>query len=285
VFSIRAMQLEDVAASEQTWDGAYRAMRARYGLPPIARTPPTVASTERRLRHLLATDPLGSFVAIGGDEVVGMAQGFVRGELWVLSLFAVMPASQGRGIGRRLLDAAVDYGRGRRGMILCSRDPAAMRRYSGAGFALHPAFVAWGVPRIERLPSSAGVRAGGADDRGLVDDVDREVRGEPHGADLDCMLAEGAELLVHDDGGYAMVHERPRLVAARTDAIATSLLAAALQRAPSGATVDFGWITAEQQWAMRVALDAGLELVPHGPVGLRGFGRAPAPYLPSGAFG
>ncbi|MCU1429685.1 MAG: GCN5-related N-acetyltransferase [Actinomycetia bacterium] len=279
------MQPDDVPACETTWDTSYRAMRARYGLPLPPRTSELADATIRRLRHLLSTDAAGSFVATDDDRVVGMAQSVTRDELWVLSLFAVLPDAQSRGVGRALLDAAVAYSERRRGLILCSRDPIAMRRYARAGFDLHPAFAAHGIVDQSRLPASPAVRAGSPEDAGLIASIDQEVRGAAHGGDLDALLGEGGQLLVHDDGGYAVVSDRPRLVAARSDDIASALLVAALRRAPSATPVDVGWITAPQQWALRVLLDAGLELFPLGPVALRGFDRPPAPYLPSGAYG
>src|SRR4051812_38300884 len=132
----------DVEPCELVWDDAYRTMRARYDLPVVSRTPDQARTTHARIRHLRATDPDGAVVAVVDGEVVGFAQALVRGDLWVLSLFGVAPAAQGKGIGRAVLDAALECGDGRRGMIMVSRDPIAMRRYFYAGFDLHPAFVA-----------------------------------------------------------------------------------------------------------------------------------------------
>jgi hypothetical protein len=244
-----------------------------------------VQLVHRRIRHLLATDPDGAVVATVDDAVVGLAQALVRQDLWVLSLFGVEPSLQGKGIGRALLDASLECGDGRRGMIMVSRDPLAMRRYFHAGFDLHPAFVAYGPVQHDRLPPSPGVRAATADDAGLVDAVDRAVRGASHGGDIAFLQSEGAELLVHDGGGFVLATHRPVLLAATSPAVATELLAAALRRAPAGRVTEFGWVTAPQQWALRVALDAGMELHPLGPIGLRGFAAAPACYLPTGAFG
>jgi hypothetical protein len=58
-----------------------------------------------------------------------------------------------------------------------------------------------------------------------------------------------------------------------------------MRRVPDVQVAEFGWLTADQQWAMRLAMEAGLELHPVGPIALRGFDRSPAPYVPTGAFG
>jgi GNAT superfamily N-acetyltransferase len=280
------MTIADIDAAERLWDDAFRTMRARYGLPPIVRTPDVVAFLTARFVYLLDVDPGGAFVATIDEEVAGLALGVVRDDLYVLAQFAVTPRAQGKGLGRALLDAALAYGGGRRAMILCSRDPAAMRRYAAAGFELRPAFAAYGPVRRDALAGGASrVRPGDERDLALAAAVDLEVRGATHGADIAHSLEHDADLLVHDDGGYALVGARPMLLAARSPEIAASLLRAALLHLPPDAPGDMSWITGEQQWAIRVALDAGLELVPHGPVALRGFDRMPAPYLPNGAFG
>jgi GNAT superfamily N-acetyltransferase len=285
MFDVSEMRADHVAACELVWDEAYRTMRVRYGLPVADRTPDGAALMQRRMLHLLGTDPDGAVVAVVDDRVVGFAQALVRDDLWVLSLFGVTPAVQGQGIGRALLDAALACGDGRRGMIMTSRDPLAMRRYFFAGFDLHPTVTAYGPVRHDRLRSAAAVRNGDATDLAFAAAVDREVRGADHASDLAFLLDEGSQLLVHDDGGYVVTKGRPLLLAARTEPIATELLAAALRRVPAGETTDIAWLTAEQQWAMRLALEAGLDLHPLGPLSLRGFDRAPFPYIPTGAFG
>ena len=139
----------------------------------------------------------------------------------------------------------------------------------------------------ERLPATPAVREGGIDDLDLVAEVDVDVRGAARAPDVSHLLEEAGQLLMVDGAGYVVVRDegRPVLLAARDDGAATALLFAALAGAPRDRETEMGWITAGQQWAIRAALVAGLELHPVGPVMLRGFDRPPAPYLPSGAFG
>jgi hypothetical protein len=63
----------------------------------------------------------------------------------------------------------------------------------------------------------------------------------------------------------------------------TRLLREALARVPSGEEASVANLTAEQEWAVDVGLEAGLELSTRGYVALRGM-RPPAPYIPDGAF-
>lgn len=308
---IRPIEPADVEACERLWHDSWTAFRRSVGLPTPELTPPRVQRMQARIRHLLHTDPDGGYVAEEGGRVVGMAQSLVREGLWILSLFAVSVAVQGRGVGRRLLDAALRSGQGRPGIILCSRDPRAMRLYTLAGFDLHPAIVAAGPAgpagpagaigpeRLPRpgapvsLPVSVAVAASGAESPApaqaldLVDDLDRQTRGASRRPDVEHVLAGGGELLTHEERrGYVVVGpDGPLMLAADGDVTAADLLGAALARAGERrADVQVGWLTATQQWAIETCLHAGLQLHPAGPVMLRGLPHLPAPYLPSGAF-
>jgi hypothetical protein len=122
-------------------------------------------------------------------------------------------------------------------------------------------------------------------DAGLAEEIDREVRGAAHGSDLGAMLEGGSELLVVDGRGYAVVGGGSlRLLAARDDEAAQDLLRAALARAGAEHAMIL-WVTALQQdWALPVLLDAGLELSPGGAVFVRGDVGPFRPYVPSGAY-
>lgn len=284
---VRPMTPGDVPAAERVWHGAFSAMRSVYHLPVEERTPEGARRMEARIGYLLSTDPGGSWVAVDGDgAVVGLSQALVRDELWILSLLGVAPGCQNRGAGKALLDAAVSYGRSAsRGLILCSRDPRAARRYLRAGFDMHPSVTALGPVDRRRVPATPNVREGTAADLELAAALDRKLRGGAHGADLGHLLSEGCELLVHPDRGYVLVRgAKPVFLAAAGEAEATELLWAALARA-EGETLEVNWITAAQQWAFRTVVEAGLELHPLGPVMVRGMSGPPPTYLPSGAYG
>lgn len=286
---IRPMTPDDVPASEAVWHEAWLDLRRRYhvsGLPEAEVTPKMAAHVQARLERFLATDPGGSFVAVNGERVVGLAQALVREDLWVLSLFGVAVDAQEQGVGRRLLDASLPYGEGMRGIIVASRDPRAARRYAAAGFTLHPAVTGWGRVKPEGLPAPDGVRPASVDDFEWMGAVDREVRGASHGVDFDTMAEDGCRFLGVGREGYVVVRgDRYGPLAAVDEDVAAALLAAALREAPTDTEVEVGWLTARQQWAIGVSLAAGLELHPVGPVFLRGFDEMPGPYLVSGTWG
>ena len=279
---LRAADLEGVHESNVR---AFEELDRRLGraYPGPAPSGPTALL---RLRRLLCTDPGGAWLAERGGEPVGCALGILRDGLWGLSLLFVDPSAQGSGAGRELLARAYAYGDGARGhVILSSADPRAMRAYARLGLALHPCIAAHGTPQGVAMPPD--VRAGGPEDLPLTEAVDRAVRGAPHGEDILTMLEAGSALLVAPGRGYAVVKDgTPRLTAAFDEEGARLVLRGVLARAAEAGQPAFvEWITATQQWAIEVCLDARLELrVESGAVCLAGDVGPFRPYLPSGAY-
>jgi len=119
-----------------------------------------------RIEHLRTTDPDAAWVAEHDGAIAGVALALVREGVWGLSLFAVADEAQGRGVGRRLLEAALASAPDARGRIILSTEhPGAMRRYALAGLSLHPCVQAGGVPddgeaEPRRIVEPAGDRAG-----------------------------------------------------------------------------------------------------------------------------
>jgi GNAT superfamily N-acetyltransferase len=249
-----------------------------------------IERARRRVAHLQRTDPGGAWVADQGGRVVGLAMALVREGVWGLSLFAVDPALQGRGIGRRLLEASFDHGRDARAhLILSTESPAAMRRYARLGLELRPCVAAGGIvdpATLDRAAALDGIRDAGPDGIPVADAIGREVRGAGHGRDLEVVLGDpGTRLLLAEDRAFAVVRdERVMLVAGRDEEAATRVLNAALATVPRGASVTIDFLTAGQDWAVRACLDAGLALSPDGPFFTGGDVGPLRPYVPNGAY-
>jgi len=287
VATIRPLEPDDVHGADAM---AWAALREH--IPPEFQgtSPEEELWRERgraRVAHLQRTDPDGAWVAELGGEVVGLALSLVREDVWGLSLFAVKPGLQGQGLGGRVLAPALEYAEGCRGaIILSSPDPRAMRRYFRAGFRIKPCLAAAGQINRSRVPGGLRSRPGDAEaDRATIDAASRHVRTASHGRDVPAMVAAGGELLVCDDGGWAVHRDgSPMLVAARDDEAAIDLLWSCLARGPAGESVHIDFVAERNDWAIRVALDAGLALSPDGPTFVRGETGPFAPYLPSGAY-
>jgi GNAT superfamily N-acetyltransferase len=264
---VRPMTEDDVPGAHEVMVAAFADLEQRLHLPPSP--PGDPAGAYVRLLRVLATDPGGSWVAEDGAGIAGVALAIVREGVWGLSMLVVRPDAQSAGIGRELLARALAYGDGAAGgIILASPDPRALRSYARAGFALHPTLCATGAPR--HSVGCVDVRPFEPHDHELAASVDRAVRGAAHGADLDA-------LAVHRRGSV-------KTIAARDDEAAAVLMRSVLARIPAGGTAEVDWITGTQQWAVDVAVGAGLELRPSGAVALRGEVGTFRPYLPGGAY-
>jgi len=289
----RPMTEADVPAAVAAFDSGLLAMLARHQLPVTGNS---IQDERRRLDrtlHFLGTDPGGSWVAEDGATVIGMSQSFVREDYWMLSQLGTVPGRQGHGVGRELLRLALSHGDPQSpGTIQCSRDPKAMALYTSFGFVLHPVVAAWGVMRpssVARPPEVQRFEPDEVTERELdvVAAVDRTVRGSARTVDIVSMLAQpGNRLLLHADQGYAVARdERIVTLGARQERSASLVLRAMLAEAPTGETIEINWLTSAQQWAIRVVVEAGIELQPYGPVMVRGMDGPPNPYIPSGGYG
>jgi GNAT superfamily N-acetyltransferase len=256
--------------------------------------PPGVDEAERqrrshaRIAHLMHTDPGGAWVAERADgRVAGVGLSLIREGIWGFSLFAVAEDVQGRGVGRRLLEACFAYGDGARGhVILSSEKPAAMRLYARLGLDIRPAIAAAGIADLARMPAAAAhVEDAGVSGIPLADAIGRRVRGAGHARDLPVALASGASLLTFEDRAFAVARDgNVMLLAALDDEAASIVLWAALEAAGPGRTVRVDFLTAGQDWAVRTCLDAGLPLSPDGPMFTGGQLGPMRPYIPSGAY-
>lgn len=272
----------DLEAVRVTTAATFDDLGARHGMPPHPHPDPAVADV--RYRHLLRTDPDGCWVSEDEQGITGVAIAIRREGIWGLSLLIVRPDQQSTGVGSALLRRANEYADGARGRIITSSpDTRALRAYSRLGLDLHPSLDAFGVPRNVVVPD--GIREGGPDDIPFTAEVDAFVRGAAHGADIGAQLEMGQTLLIAPGRGYVVTGVgEVRLLAASDDDAASDLLRAALARAGDQKAI-VSWMTSSQQWAIRVCVEAGLELTgAGGAVFLDGDVGRFTPYLPSGAF-
>ena len=291
-YLIRPMRADDVPAVERlTRDGFFeldvRTHRAHWPEPAL-RTEAKSDLWQARARHMLGTDPGGCFVAEDTSGPIGAVIALRRELTWILSTYVVRPGLQGRGVGKQLLLAAQEHGRGcLRGLISASDDPLAVRRYHAAGFTLHPMmFLRGPVPR-DVLPVVERVRDGSAGDIEMMDSVDRRVRDAAHGVDHEFLLRHHRLVVVDRSTGqgYAYVEHGggTHLLAATNRRTATDLLWECLAAAAPGDQSGIGHLTAGNAWAVDIGMTARMELHTAGYLATRGT-KPPAPYLPSGHF-
>jgi GNAT superfamily N-acetyltransferase len=248
-----------------------------------------IARHHGRIRHLARTDPGGCWLI--EDQAagpVGAVLSYRREGTWALSLLAVVPGAQGKGVGKALLARALMHGRAcLRGVVCVPDDPVAARTFRRAGFHLHPTMRLSGLADPVRLaPPDGPVHQGTERHRDLMDSVDRRTRGGAHRADHEELLRHYRLFVVDDLAGSGYCYTRGgrvELLAATSRRLATRLLTTALLAAPPGEPVRVEHVMAEAQWAVDVGVAAGLEIACSGFVALRGM-RPPELALPSRAL-
>ena len=94
---------------------------------------PSLDDFTKARTHVMATDPERCWAAELGGRVVGYTRAIVRGDTWFFASLFVDPAAQGRGIGRRLFDLALDGAPSRRMTITDSIQPISNAMYGMHG--------------------------------------------------------------------------------------------------------------------------------------------------------
>ena len=146
---IRKVRLDELEEVWRVHVASSSDLAVRRGRP--ARRTDEPAPSDARVA--LVSDPDGYFCAIEEGQIRGMVSALVRGRVWYLSMFFVLPGDQGRGLGRALLERALAYGEARGAEVRCTwatLDPRAQARYVMAGMA----------PRWRRSASRPGRRRG-----------------------------------------------------------------------------------------------------------------------------
>jgi GNAT superfamily N-acetyltransferase len=284
---VRPMVDADVPIAEEISSEAFFDIDQRTARsidpPPRRRPPERGARWIDRTRGLLGTDADGCWVAESDDGIAGFATSIVRERMWALVTFAVRPALQSLGIGRRLLDAALQAGADCEvGLISASDDPLALRRYHVAGFAPHPQLLFRGQVDRSVLPAVDTVRDGTADDLEWIDDLDRQIRGGPHGTDHESLAGGGQLIVTVGRTAYAYTASDGCALVAGTDpSAAGTLLWECLAR--SDGEFVLSHVTTANRWAIDIALAARLSMSTSGYLCIRGI-DPPTSYVHNGAL-
>ena len=192
---------------EEVWRvhvASSRDLQARRGRPATGAADAPVASDARAG---LASDPDGYFCAVEEGQTRGMVSALVRGRVWYLSMFFVLPGDQGRGVGRALLERALAYGDSRGAEVRCTwatLDPRAQARYVMAGMAPR-----WPIYRLEgdaaavaRLRAQVDAREQGSPcPPGAAEELTAEVFGHGRADDLAHWRSDTSAAVAIERGG------------------------------------------------------------------------------------
>lgn len=284
---MRSMTLEDTAAAMTVIEVADAAQVRQGGHPP--RTAPSaaqLAANRRAHARFVERDGPGAWVAVSDHRVVGVAESIRRGDFWGLSMLFVHPEFQSRGVGGRLLDAALGYAAGARvRMIQSSPDQRALRRYALAGLAMHPAAELGGAPDRRTIPTALAGRSGDRSDLDLVAAVEAHL-GRSRTEDVAFGLEDPRHRLeVVDDGprrGWMLWHPGRLVMLGATDEDTAATLLWRYLAGAEGEALAYG-LTSAQNWAFTVAHAARLSLRVGGAMFIDGM-SVPGPWIPSGWY-
>jgi GNAT superfamily N-acetyltransferase len=286
-WDLRPMALDDVEAAMAVVEAADAAQAEAGQLPP--RTPPSDAQLEAsRVGHarFVQRDGPGAWVAVSEGQVVGVAESVRRESFWGLSMLFVHPEFQSRGVGGRLLEAAVGYAAGAtQRMIQSSPDPRAMRRYFLAGLAMHPTAEMGGQPDRRAIPPSLPGRDGDEGDLELVAEVEVQL-GRSRTEDVAFALSDGRcriDVVDSDPGrGWVLWHPDRLVMLGATDEQTAAVLLWRFLAGSEGQILVHG-LTAAQQWAFDVLHQARLTAQIRGSLFVDRM-AVPVPWIPSGWY-
>jgi len=174
-----------------------------------------------------------------------MVSALVRGPVWYLSMFFVLPGDQGRGLGRALLERALAYGEARGVEVLCTLatlDPRAQARYVMAGMAPRwPIYRLDGdVTAVARLKAQVGLDPRARElpcDPGAAEKLTDEVFGHSRADDLAHFRSDGGAAVAIERGGEiaAFASRRGQRIGPAAGRDETAFLQAVAAAAASGA--------------------------------------------------
>ena len=203
---IRKVRPDDLEEVWRVHVASSNDLLVRRGRPAARPADEPVASDARAG---LDSDPDGYFCAVEGERIHGMVSALVRGRVWYLSMFFVLPGDQGRGLGRALLERALAYGESRGAEVRCvwaSLDPRAQARYVMAGMAPR-----WPIYRLEgdaaavaRLRALVGLDARERElpcEPGAAEKLTAEVFGHGRADDLAYWRSDASAAVAIERGG------------------------------------------------------------------------------------
>jgi GNAT superfamily N-acetyltransferase len=175
----------------------FRALNERHGFPPIF---PSVEVATRRVAGFIRHPTVFAVVAEcsdGGSRIVGFNFLSERDPIRAIGPIVVDPVVQQRGIGRRLMEAALDRARGARGVRLLQEayNVQSLSLYAALGFNARELFVVVaGAPTSMPPPPDWQIRPLTEADIRECEALHERVHGCPRTNELRDALATGAPI-------------------------------------------------------------------------------------------
>ena len=173
---LRAIERYDDEAVARILYGAFAGIHDRHGFP---RDFPTLESAVQLTRDFIRHPSIWGVVAVSDGRVVGSNFLDERGPVRGVGPITVHPDAQGRGVGRRLMEAVLEQGAGSTGIRLLqdSFNTQSLALYASLGFEVRePVVVMAGRPRSAPF-AGVEVRRLRQEDLAGCGDLHRKVHG------------------------------------------------------------------------------------------------------------
>jgi len=277
---LRAAGAADIPTCAEIWRESINDYTGRLNQHPI---PDDLGRIIRLHQHLFATDPALFVVAEQEGRIVGFAAAVRRERLWFLSMCFVRPAEQGRGLGRRLVEAILPAADAETILATAtdSAQPISNALYSRygivprlpllsvSGYVTNPGVLP-DLPRgmvavpFETIVAGPPGGPGHTELTAAVGGLDRELLGVEHPQDHRFLRLEGRHGFLYRDAigatqGYGYAWETGRIgpVAVRTETLVGPVVGHLLRAVePRGAQAL--WMPGAAGSTIELLLNAGL---------------------------
>jgi GNAT superfamily N-acetyltransferase len=205
--TVREATLADAEACGRIFYDAFEAIATRHNLPVEPGSPDF---TRFKVGEMLAQERIAGLVAERGADVLGSAFVDERGAIAGIGPVTVDPAAQDDGIGRALMQAALERERARGAvgvrLVQTAYHYRSLALYAKLGFVVRePLSVLQGAPPPLSLPG-LGVRAAREEDVAACGDLCARVHGHDRSGELRDAITAGTAAVVERPGrisGYA----------------------------------------------------------------------------------
>jgi GNAT superfamily N-acetyltransferase len=204
---VREATLEDADGCGRVFFDAFESIAARHN---FAVEPGSLEFTRYKVGEMLASDGFAGLVAERAGEVLGSAFIDERGVIAGIGPVTVDPAAQDRGIGRTLMEAALERERERGTvgvrLVQTAYHYRSLALYAKLGFVIRePLSVLQGAPAVLSIPGR-GVRPANEEDLAACNELCERVHGHDRGDELRDAVVAGTARVVERPGcisGYA----------------------------------------------------------------------------------
>jgi GNAT superfamily N-acetyltransferase len=198
---LRAVTAADAEAAGRICHAAFKAIAERHGFPADFPDPETAIGL---MEHALSRRDVHGVVAEAAGSVIGSDFVWEDGEVAGIGPITIDPAAQDAGLGRRLMQAAIEraHARGIRSvrLVQAAYHNRTMSLYTKLGFDVREPLSVLQGPALAVAIEGRDVRPARAEDIAAADALCRRVHGHARSGELRAAIEQDAANVVERDG-------------------------------------------------------------------------------------